>query len=118
MSRWLVPVGLALLLCTASLQGQDGFRRGKIKKIDLERRILSLALDSKDEEFQLTEDARLLGASGKNLRERLQGIKEGVDIFFKATKRAGCEGCPRESDKLSRFRYSLLFESRYPHWKR
>jgi len=89
MSRWLVPVGLALLMCTASLQAQEGFRRGKIKKIDLERRILSLAVDGKDEEFQLAEDARVLGASGKNLGERLQGIKEGAEIFFKATKRDG-----------------------------
>jgi len=89
MNRWLFPVGLALLLCTASLQAQEGSRRGKIKKIDLERRILSLAVDGKDEEFQLVEDTQVLGASGKNLRERLQGIKEGAEIFFKATKRDG-----------------------------
>ncbi|MHC4085584.1 MAG: right-handed parallel beta-helix repeat-containing protein [Planctomycetota bacterium] len=89
MSRWLLPVGLALLLCTASLQAQEGFRRGKIKKIDLKRKILNLTVDGKDEVFQLAEDARVLGASGKNLRERLQGIKEGAEIFFKATKRDG-----------------------------
>ncbi|MBL7152774.1 MAG: right-handed parallel beta-helix repeat-containing protein [Phycisphaerae bacterium] len=89
MSRWLVPVGLVLFLCTASLQAQESFRRGKIKKIDLEHRILSLAVDGKDEEFQLAEDVRVLGVSGKNLRERLQGIKEGAEIFFRATKRDG-----------------------------
>jgi hypothetical protein len=38
MRCWLVPVGLALILCTASLQAQERPRRGKIKKIDLEPR--------------------------------------------------------------------------------
>jgi Cu/Ag efflux protein CusF len=69
--------------------GPGDIRRGKIKKLDLEQRVLSLAVDGKDEEFQLAEDAQVLGASGQNLQERFAGIKEGADVFFKATKRDG-----------------------------
>lgn len=69
--------------------GPGDIRRGKIKKLDLEQRVLSLTVDGKDEEFQLAEDAQVLGASGRNLPERFAGIKEGADVFFKATKRDG-----------------------------
>jgi hypothetical protein len=47
MSHLLVPIELALLLCTASLQATEGPRRGKINRIDLERKILSLVVDDK-----------------------------------------------------------------------
>jgi hypothetical protein len=69
--------------------GPGDIRRGKIKKLDLEQRVLSLTVDGKDEEFQLAEDAQVLGGSGKNLHERFAGIKEDADVFFKATKRDG-----------------------------
>jgi hypothetical protein len=45
------------------------------------------SVDGMDEGFQPVEDARLFGASGKNLQERLQGIKAGAEIFLTATKR-------------------------------
>lgn len=70
-------------------RGQGEIRRGKIKKLDLERKQITLAVDGKDEEFQLLEETQVLGASGKDLRERMQGIKEGADVFFKAVKRDG-----------------------------
>ena len=89
MRRWLLPVGFALVLCAVSLQAQEGPRRGKIKKLDLDQRMLSLTVDGKDEKFQLAEDAQVLGASGKNLQERFAGIKEEADVFFKATMRDG-----------------------------
>ncbi len=69
--------------------GPGEIRRGKITKLDLERRALSLAVGGKDEEFQLDEDAQVLGATGKDLQERFAGIKEGDEIFFKATNRDG-----------------------------
>jgi hypothetical protein len=51
--------------------------------------VLSLVVDGKDEELRLSEETRVLGASGKNVRERLQGIKEGAEIFFKTMGRDG-----------------------------
>jgi Cu/Ag efflux protein CusF len=72
-----------------SQRGPRDIRRGKIKKLDVERRSLILTVDGKDEEFQLLEETQVLGALGKDLKERLRGIKEGADIFFKAIKRDG-----------------------------
>lgn len=64
-------------------------RRGKIKRIDLEQKALTLIVDGKDEEFQLAEETQILGASGENLRDRLRGVKEGAEIYFKVMKRDG-----------------------------
>ena len=96
MRRWLVPVGFAVVVCAAVVQAQDGprrgsgdIRRGKIKKLDLERKTLTLTVDGRDEEFQLLEETQVLGRSGANLPARMQGIKEGGEIFFKATQRDG-----------------------------
>jgi Cu/Ag efflux protein CusF len=69
--------------------GSGDIRQGKIKKIDLERKVLILTVSDKDEEFQLTEVTYVFGGSGKTLQERFQGIKEGNPIFFKAAKRDG-----------------------------
>jgi Cu/Ag efflux protein CusF len=91
MNRWLprVALAIAVVLCSSSLHAQDGPRRGRIKKLDLEHRVLTLAVDGKDEVLQLAEEAQVLGATGKNLRERFAGIKEGDDIFFKTTRQDG-----------------------------
>jgi Cu/Ag efflux protein CusF len=88
-SRWLILVGLALVLFTSHSQAQVGPHRAKIKKIDPERRILRLAVDGKQEDLPLAEDSRVLGALGKSLWERLKGIKEGDEVFFEATKQDG-----------------------------
>lgn len=74
---------------TGPRPGPGDIHRGKIKKIDLERKVLSLVVRDKDEEYQLTEETFVLGASGKDLAERLKGIKEGTEIFFKVLKRDG-----------------------------
>ena len=57
-------------------------RRGKITKLDLEPRLLSLVFSGKDEEFKLTEDTIVLGVPGNNLRDRFGGIKGGAEVCF------------------------------------
>jgi Cu/Ag efflux protein CusF len=64
-------------------------RRAKIKKLDLDQKRITLAVDGKDEEFQLVEETQVLGATGKDLQDRFKGIKDGADVFFRATKRDG-----------------------------
>ena len=79
------------LLC-ADLAAQEGsIRKGILKKLDLERMVLTLTLGAKDQEFGLSEKTQVLDAKGKDLKERLQGFKEGVPLFFKAEKRDGKE---------------------------
>lgn len=67
----------------------SGIRQGKIKKIDLDKMLLTLTVGPKDHVFRLREDTRVLGSRGKDLKARLEGFKEGSAVFFKADKRDG-----------------------------
>ncbi|MCA9173749.1 MAG: hypothetical protein KDB14_04615 [Planctomycetales bacterium] len=64
-------------------------RRGKIARLDLPQRSLRLIVNGKEEQFELTEDAVVLGASGSSLRERFAGVKDGDDVYFKVARRDG-----------------------------
>jgi Cu/Ag efflux protein CusF len=66
-------------------------RRGKIKKLELDKMLLTLTLGDKDQEFRLTENTQVLDAPGKDLKERLRGFKEGSAVFFKVESRDGKE---------------------------
>ncbi|MBI1915866.1 MAG: hypothetical protein HYS12_14195 [Planctomycetes bacterium] len=81
---------LAVLVLSASpLAAQEGIRRAKIKKIDLETKTLTLTVDGKERDLVLTEETRVLGAPGRDLKERLRGFKEGDEVFFKAGRKDG-----------------------------
>jgi hypothetical protein len=69
----------------------NGVRRAKIKKLDLDKKTLTLTLDGKDLDLSLTEDVQVLGASGKDLKERLKDFKEGAETFFKTETKDGKE---------------------------
>src|SRR5437763_16032487 len=77
----LVTVGLTL--------AQDAVRRGTLKKIDAERKILVITSGGKDEEFALTDETKFAGVAGKDLAEQLRSLKEGSDVFFKGATRDG-----------------------------
>jgi Cu/Ag efflux protein CusF len=61
-------------------------QRGKLKKLDVENKRLTLTVDGKDRDFVLTDDTRVGGASGKTLKERFKGLKEGVEVEFIARR--------------------------------
>ncbi len=72
--------------------GGDGggdIQRAKVKKIDLDKMVLTLTVGDKDRELLLTEDTRVLDAKGKDLKERLAGFKEGSEVFFRAGSKGG-----------------------------
>src|SRR5262249_11185405 len=73
------------------LVAQEGGQRGTLKKIDLDKMLLTLSSGGKEYELALTEQTQVLGAAGKNLKERLQGFKEGSEVFFKVGKQDGKE---------------------------
>jgi hypothetical protein len=79
-----------VLLATVGLTlAQDAIRRGTLKKIDAEKKVLVITSAGKDEEFALTDETKFAGVAGKNLAERLRSLKEGSDVFFKGTTRDG-----------------------------
>src|SRR5215831_50514 len=81
----------SLLLSATTLPAQDGIRRAKIKNLDLDRMTLTLTIDGKDRDFTLTEQTRVLGATGKDLRERLRDFKAGEEVFFKVGRKGSKE---------------------------
>lgn len=89
MIRTLLGTLAALLLCTLATQAQQGIRKAKVKKIDFDRMSIVLTVDGKDQEFVLTDDTRVLGAQGKDLKERMKDIKEGSPILFGVMERDG-----------------------------
>jgi hypothetical protein len=91
MARGLTWSVCGLVIFAASLPAQEGIQRGKIKKLDLERMVLTLTVGAKDVDFILTEKTQVLGARGEGLKERLRSFTEGSPVFFKAEKRDGKE---------------------------
>ena len=82
-----VLVGLKLL---GDGEGPGGeIRRGTVKKINPEKKTITLSVGGKEQVFQLTDGTQVLGASGADLKERLRGIKEGSEVFFKAGRTDG-----------------------------
>ena len=71
--------------------GDQGIRRAKVKKLDLDKMTLTLSVGDKDQQFRLTENTQVLDAPGKDLKERLRGFKEGSPVFFKAEQLDGRE---------------------------
>ena len=70
--------------------GPDGeIRRATVKKLDPEKKTITLTVGGKDEDYLLTDDTQVLGATGNDLSERMQGFKEGSEVQFKAGKRDG-----------------------------
>jgi Cu/Ag efflux protein CusF len=69
--------------------GPGNIRSATIKKIDLDKLVLTLTVDGKERDFLLTEDTRVLGATGNDIKERLKGFKEGADVQFVAVMKDG-----------------------------
>jgi Cu/Ag efflux protein CusF len=90
MARFSISAVIAIFLFALVLPAQQAdISRARIKKIDLERGVLTLTSAGKDQDFLLTQQTQVPGASGKELKERLQGFKEGMEIFFKTARKDG-----------------------------
>src|SRR5262245_37010681 len=88
MSRYLAGL-FALLIATSALLAQNDVQRGKVKKIDVEKKTLTLTVGAKDRDFVLTDQTRVFGAEGKMGDERFAGLKAGMEVMFKAEEKDG-----------------------------
>jgi hypothetical protein len=66
-------------------------QRGKVKTIDLEKKVLVLTVGGADREFAITETTQVLDARDKGFPERFEVIKPGAAVMFKAIKSDGKE---------------------------
>lgn len=69
-------------------EAQD-FRRGMLKKLDIENRTIVVTIDRMDHELTLTDDTQVPGAQGRNLAEKFRAFRIGNDVEFKTLAREG-----------------------------
>ncbi len=89
MKRSLVRCVLVVLMLLPSLLPAQEIRRGTLKKLDVAKKKITIESDGKEKEFSLTDDLRVLDATGKDLAERLKDFREGSPIFFQPTRDGG-----------------------------
>jgi hypothetical protein len=79
-------IALGLLLCAVVVQGQQGIQQGKLKMVDPERSVITIAADGKDREFRVTPKTLFLPGDGRPIPLDLKDkrLKEGSAIQFKA----------------------------------
>ncbi len=85
-------LSLACLFTFALSAGmsQDGdIQSGKILKLDLDGKSITLRVGEKNRTARLTENTQVRGAQGKTLVEKFKGVKEGATVLFKIVNRDG-----------------------------
>jgi hypothetical protein len=83
-----VPCILIFAILAANAQ-DERIQRGKIVKLDLDAKAITIRVGDKDRDFRLLESTQVLGARGATLAEKLKGFKVGAAILFKPAKKDG-----------------------------
>ncbi|HLW66354.1 MAG TPA: hypothetical protein VKS79_13655 [Gemmataceae bacterium] len=91
MSRNITAAVFAILLSSSYLLAQDGIQRGKIKKVDAEKGVITVTADGKDLELTATGETRFMNASGQPVKDGLKSgdIKAGEAVMFKYVEQDG-----------------------------
>lgn len=85
-----IVMTVAVLIAVACGTGQasaQNIERGKLKSLDVQKKVLVVTVDGKDRELSLTDQTRVLDAQGETLAEKLKDFKAGADINFVAATR-------------------------------
>ncbi|MBL8826242.1 MAG: hypothetical protein JNM18_04600 [Planctomycetaceae bacterium] len=90
MLRRILFVLMVCLLNQSSSSAQE-ILRGTLKKLDLTAMQAVIEVDGKSQEYSLTNETRVLDASGGTLAERLKGFTPGVAIFLRPERRGDRE---------------------------
>lgn len=80
--------GIVLALCGLAALAQDGIQKGKIKKVDAEKGVLTVGTGGgKDLDLTVIESTRFMGADGSPVKDGLKNkaFKEGALVMFKVT---------------------------------
>jgi hypothetical protein len=68
--------------------------KGKVKEVDTEKNTLTVTIEDKDMKFEIPEDAKILNAKGKDIKDRLKGKqfqKPGTRISVTTEKKVDKE---------------------------
>ncbi len=83
---------LALVLCVSVVLADE--IKGKIKSVDADKGTITVtSSDGKDRTLTVSKDAKIVGASGKDLKEGLKDkhLKAGIPIIVITKKEGGKE---------------------------
>lgn len=73
----------------AGRNAANDIRRGTVRKLDLEARTLTLAVDGVDREFSIDERTEVRNGRGSSLAERFAPFAAGTEVLFFAVERDG-----------------------------
>ena len=86
-------VVVALVICAGSLPAEE--IKGKVAKVDAEKKTLTLTVDGKDQSFPIDKEAKFLTPGKKkqlqDLPGGLSGVKEGTEVTLTTEKKDGKE---------------------------
>jgi hypothetical protein len=82
---------VALAVLTQALLAQEGISRGTIKKVDADKRSVTITSEGKDIDLDVFRGTRFMDASGQPIQNGLrhQGFKAGAPVMFKTAERDG-----------------------------
>jgi Cu/Ag efflux protein CusF len=82
---------VAFLVFSASLLAQDGIKRGKVKKVDAEKSVITVTADGKDLELTATAETKFMDESGEPVNDGLKNaaFQNGSAVVFKYVEQDG-----------------------------
>src|SRR5437870_1491922 len=88
MTRFVTVGFVVLLLSAGPLPAQREIQRGKIVKVDADKGIVTLNVDGKNLDVQVTSETKLQNAMGQDLKDRLKdkAFAEGAAVNFIVVK--------------------------------
>jgi hypothetical protein len=91
MRRFGCILAAGCLLCASALLAQEGIQKGKIKKVDPDKKTIVITSEGKDYTFLAAEESRLMDETGNPVKERLadKRFRPGAPVMFKAGRKDG-----------------------------
>jgi Cu/Ag efflux protein CusF len=91
MIRSIVTAFIGFGIFSVGLPAQDDIQRGTIKKVDVDKGIVTITVSGKDHAFVVTDSTQIMDVAGKPARDRLRhpDFKEGAPVMFKTGSRDG-----------------------------
>jgi Cu/Ag efflux protein CusF len=89
MTRTILTGIAGVLICASAASAQNAPQKGKVKKIDLDKGVVTITAADKDRELALTDDTKIPGVPAKEVKDRLMTFKEGTEVMFIAGTKDG-----------------------------
>jgi hypothetical protein len=85
------------VLSVGLVMAADKEAKGEITKVDATKGVITVKVDGKDKEFMVSEDAKILDATGGDLKDRLKAaeLKPGAKVTITCEEKGGKETCTK-----------------------